>query len=374
MNTSAGNDATPTTPSSRPARRTPLIAGTAIAAALLAAWAAHWWRDARFVESTDDAYVRADVVTASPRVSGHVASVAVDDDQPVRRGDVLATLDDRDYRARADAADAAVAGAQAALRESEAGTRTLEAQLTQQASAIAQAQSDVDAARAESARRDADAQRYRALLDERATSDQRWETAHAEALKARAQLARATAAAQAQGEQQEVLRRRREQDSAAIESARARLAEAQARRELARQDLDRTRIVAAQDGTVGQRSVRVGQYVEAGTPLMAVVPLREVYVVANFKETQLAAIRPGQPVELDVDTFSGRRLGGRVRSIAPGSGAQFALLPPDNATGNFTKVVQRVPVRIALDPLPAGVVLRPGMSVVARIDTREARP
>ena len=131
-------------------------------------------------------------------------------------------------------------------------------------------------------------------------------------------------------------------------------------------------IRAPYDGTVGQRAVRPGQYVETGMPLLAVVPLRDVYVVANFKETQLHGMRVGQPVELDVDAYAGRTLRGSVQSLAPGSGAEFALLPPDNATGNFTKIVQRVPVRIRVDALPRDVVLRPGMSVIASVDTRGA--
>ncbi|MBN3787764.1 HlyD family secretion protein [Burkholderia sp. Ac-20353] len=353
------------------AKRPWIIAGASLAAIVLIAWGAHWWRVARFIESTDDAYVRADIVTVSPRVSGYVTDVAVGDNQAVRRGDVLVTLDDRDYRARAGAAQAAVLEAQAALQEAQAASQTLDAQLTQQASTIAQAQADVDAARAEAVRRDADANRYRALLADQAASGQRWEAAHADALKARATLAHALAAAQAQREQSDVLRRHRAQNSAAIDAAHARVDAAQAKLQLAALDVEHTRIVATRDGTVGQRSVRAGQYVEAGAPLLAVVPMHEAYVIANFKETQLASMRAGEPVELDVDTFSGHALRGRVSGIAPGSGAEFALLPPDNATGNFTKIVQRVPVKIVLDALPRDVVLRPGMSVIARVDTRE---
>jgi membrane fusion protein (multidrug efflux system) len=339
-------------------RRTWLIAGGALLALALLAWGWHWWRVARFVESTDDAYVRADVVTVSPRVSGYVTRVAVDDDQRVARGDVLVELDDRDFRAKLDAAQAAVASAEAATQEAGAAAATLDARIVRQGSAIAQAQADVEVARAEADRRTADATRYRALLADEAASGQRWEQARAEALKARGLLAGAQAAARAQSEEREVLQRRRAESAAAIVAA------------LARLDLEHTRIRATRDGMVGQRGVRAGQYVEAGTPLLAVVPLHESYVVANFKETQLAAMRAGEPVRLDVDTYSGRALHGRVVGIAPGSGAQFALLPPDNATGNFTKVVQRVPVKIAVDALPGDVVLRPGMSVIAHVDTR----
>jgi membrane fusion protein, multidrug efflux system len=360
-----------TASSARRSRRPYLVAGTLLTVLVAAAWGWHWWQVARFIETTDDAYVRADVVTVSPRVSGYVADVRVDDNQPVRRGDVLATLDDRDYQARVQAAQAASLEAQAAQQESEAAAQTLGAQLDQQSSLIAQAQADVEAARAESARRDADAQRYHALLADEAASGQHWEAAQADALKARAALAHAVAAAQTQREQSVVLRKRLAQNDAASAAAHARLDAANAQLALARLDLEHTRIVATQDGMVGQRSVRAGQYVEAGTPLLAVVPMHDVYVVANFKETQLAAMHAGQPVELDVDTFAGHALNGRVSGIAPGSGAEFALLPPDNATGNFTKIVQRVPVKIALDAMPHDVVLRPGMSVIARVDTKE---
>ncbi|GAB7538399.1 HlyD family secretion protein [Burkholderia sp. 3C] len=352
------------------ARRTWLIAGGALAVIALLAWGWHWWRVARFVESTDDAYVRADVVTVSPRVSGYVTRVAVDDDQRVARGDVLVELDDRDFRAKLDAAQAAVASAEAARQEADAAAATLDARIARQGSAIAQAQADVEVARAEADRRAADATRYRALLADEAASGQRWEQARAEALKTRGLLAGAQAAARAQGEEREVLRRRRAEADAAIGAAQARLAAARAQLSLARLDLEHTRIRATREGVVGQRGVRAGQYVEAGTPLLAVVPLHESYVVANFKETQLAAMRAGEAVRLDVDTYSGRALHGCVVGIAPGSGAQFALLPPDNATGNFTKIVQRVPVKIAVDALPGDVVLRPGMSVIAHVDTR----
>ncbi|WP_322095565.1 HlyD family secretion protein [Paraburkholderia bannensis] len=369
MSTTVDTEVQIATPARR-ARRAWIIAGALLAALAAIVWGWHWWQVGRFIETTDDAYVRADVVTVSPRVTGYVTKVLVGDNQRVRRGDLLATQDDRDFRARVQAAEAALEEAQAALQERSAAAQTLGAQLGQQASVIAQAQADVDAARAESARRDADASRYHALLADEAASGQRWESAHADALKARAALAHAVAAAQSQHEQSGVLRKRLAQNDAATAAAHARLAAAQAQLALARLDLEHTRIIATQDGMVGQRSVRAGQYVEAGTPLLALVPMQAVYVVANFKETQLAAMRAGEPVELDIDTFSGRVLRGRVSGIAPGSGAEFALLPPDNATGNFTKIVQRVPVKIALETVPRDVVLRPGMSVIAHVDTK----
>ncbi|WP_323117938.1 HlyD family secretion protein [Burkholderia alba] len=348
-----------------------IVAGSGLLIVAIAIFGWRWWVVGRFIESTDDAYVRADIVTVSPRVSGYVASVSVDDNQQVKRGDVLVTLDNRDYRAKVDNAQAAVEAAAATLQAEQAAAATLDAQIGQQRSVIEQANADSMAAQAEVSRRDADATRYKQLLAEEAASGQRWEQARADALKARAELARTAAAVHAQTDQQEVLRKRRVQSAAAIEQARAQLAAAQAKLELVKLDLEHTVIRATRDGMVGQRSVRPGQYVETGMPLLAVVPITDVYVVANFKETQLGAMRIGQPVEIDVDTYSGHTLHGKVLGLSPGSGAEFALLPPDNATGNFTKVVQRVPVKIRFDGLPQdGLVLRPGMSVIARVDTR----
>ncbi|WP_139296402.1 HlyD family secretion protein, partial [Pseudomonas aeruginosa] len=227
------------------------------------------------------------------------------------------------------------------------------------------------AARAEWRRAETDWRRYRQLADEHATSRQRLENADAVHQRARAAARRASAEEGRQRAARDVLKSRRREAEAALAQRQAELQEAAAARELARHALDDTEIRAPFAGRVGQRKVRLRQYVTPGLPLLAVVPLEQAYVVANYKETQLERIRPGQPVELEVDTF-GRRWRGRVDSVAPASGAVFALLPPDNATGNFTKIVQRFPVRIRLDADAAerGRLL-PGMSVIATVDTRE---
>ena len=347
-----------------------MLAGTAIAVIALAVLGLRWWTVGRFIESTDDAYVRADVVTVSSRVPGYVTSVEVEDNQPVHQGDVLAHIDSADYAAKVARAQATVDTALATLHAEQANVATLDAQIAQQRSVMDAAQADVAAARAGANRRQADAERYRQLAAEQASSAQRWEQAHADALTADAALVKADATVQIQRGQQTVLEKRRTQGMAAIEQAQAQLGVARAALSLAQIDLDHTTVRAASDGTVGQRTVRAGQYVETGQPLLAVVPLQDVYVIANFKETEVAAMSPGQPVEIDVDTYSGHPLHGRVLSIAPGSGAQFALLPPDNATGNFTKVVQRIPVKIQVDAgQREAISLRPGMSVVARVHT-----
>ncbi|HHN3291552.1 TPA: HlyD family efflux transporter periplasmic adaptor subunit, partial [Pseudomonas aeruginosa] len=244
-------------------------------------------------------------------------------------------------------------------------------QLLEQVQTISRARADGEAARAEWRRAETDWRRYRQLADEHATSRQRLENADAAHQRARAAARRASAEEGRQRAAKDVLKSRRREAEAALAQRQAELQEAAAARELARHALDDTEIRAPFAGRVGQRKVRLRQYVTPGLPLLAVVPLEQAYVVANYKETQLERIRPGQPVELEVDTF-GRRWRGRVDSVAPASGAVFALLPPDNATGNFTKIVQRFPVRIRLDADAAerGRLL-PGMSVIATVDTRE---
>lgn len=359
-----------TMPAATRRRRTWLLGGLAgaIALAALLAW---WWSSGRFLEGTDDAYVRADWVAVSAQVSGYVAEVLVADDADVQAGDLLLRLDPRDFRQRLRAAEAREAAAQAALEAQRAKLETLDRQRLEQAQTISRARADGEAARAEWRRAETDWRRYRQLADEHATSRQRLENADAVHQRARAAARRASAEEGRQRAARDVLKSRRREAEAALAQRQAELQEAAAARELARHALDDTEIRAPFAGRVGQRKVRLRQYVTPGLPLLAVVPLEQAYVVANYKETQLERIRPGQPVELEVDTF-GRRWRGRVDSVAPASGAVFALLPPDNATGNFTKIVQRFPVRIRLDADAAerGRLL-PGMSVIATVDTRE---
>jgi len=261
----------------------------------------------------------------------------------------------------------------AGVHEEQAALGTLGAQLTQQAAVIDAAAADLQAADAALAQRHADAQRYRELAAEHATSAQRWEQAQALALAAYAARAKANADVRIAHDQQTVLTHQKAQHEAAIARAQAQLCIARAALTLARNHLDYTVIRAATEGVVGERTIRVGHHIEAGQPLMAIVPLDAAYVIANFKETDIAAIHPGQAVDIDVDAYSGRTVHGTVIGIAPGSGAQFALLPPENATGNFTKVVQRIPVKITIDQAALSAwPLRSGMSVIARVHTREA--
>lgn len=340
---------------------------------VLVAAGLHWWIIGRFIQSTDDAYVRADVVTVSPHVSGYVDVVSVNDNQFVHRGDALVTLDNRDYRAKVEGAEAAVSAAMATLQAEQANAETLSAQANQQHSVIAQAQAEQLAAQAETTWRNSDEARYSELRTADVASTQRWEQAHADAVKARAELASAIAVAHAQAGQQTVLDKKLAQSSATINQARARLVAAQAQLTQAKLDLEYTVIHAPCDGVIGQRAARAGQYVEPGMPLLAVVPLEKAYVVANLKETQVGDVQPGQHVNITSDIYPGRTLHGKVLGLSPGSGAEFALLPPDNATGNFTKIVQRVPVKISIDDASANMVLRPGTSVIVNIDTHDVR-
>jgi membrane fusion protein (multidrug efflux system) len=307
--------------------------------------------------STDDAYVKADNTTVAPKVSGYLAAVEVGDNEPVSTGQVLARIDDRDSRVALDQATADVAAARAAVANKQA---SLEAQQ----SIIDAARATVEVDQAGQTFAEQEDKRYATLATTGYGSVQNAQQAASRIAVARASVARDRAALATAIKQVDLLK-------AELAQAQAALAHSEALLRQAELNLSYTTIVSPIDGIVGNRTLRVGQYVQAGTQLMAVVPTAAAYVVANYKETQLTDVRPGQPVEIDVDMFPGTRVRGRVDSIAPASGQEFALLPPDNATGNFTKVVQRIPVKITLDPgSPLAGGLRPGMSVHPTIETR----
>jgi membrane fusion protein (multidrug efflux system) len=310
----------------------------------------------RYLESTDDAYVKADSTIIAPKVSGYIAQVLVGDNEKVKAGQVLARIDDRDFKA-------ALAQARADVAAGEAAVRNIDAQLELQQPIIAQSTADVAAAEANLKFAQEERARYDDLMKSGSGTIQRAQQTDAALRASNAQLQHAKSGLLAAQRKVDVLTTQRAQVAAQLERARA----------LAQQaalNLSYTEITAPVDGTVGARSLRVGQFVQAGTQLMAVVPLDAVYVVANFKETQLTHVRPGQPVELRVDSFRNQTLHGHVDSLAPASGLEFALLPPDNATGNFTKIVQRVPVKIVLDDHSLTGLLRPGMSAVPTVDTK----
>jgi membrane fusion protein (multidrug efflux system) len=315
-----------------------------------------WWTVGRFQVQTDDAYVAADSVLVSPKVSGYLAQVLVQDNQPVHAGDVLARIDDRDYRTALDQTRADVAAARADIEN-------LQQEIAQQALIIDQARALVAADQAAVTFSEQQLRRYAELAHTGAGTIQQAQQYQADLPEKAATLAHDQAGIGVAMKQTDVLH-------AQLARTEAMLAQHQAAEHQAELNLSYTTITAPTDGTVGVRTLRVGQYVQAGTQLMALVPLQAVYVTANYKETQLTDVRPGQGVTIDVDMFPGSVVHGHVDSIAPAAGQEFSLLPPDNATGNFTKIVQRIPVKIVIDPHdPLAGMLRPGMSVEPTIDT-----
>ncbi len=305
-------------------------------------------------QTTNDAYVRAEMARLSSRVAGEVLKVEVTDFQRVKAGDLLVQIDPADYEAQVAQAEAAVEAAQATLDN-------LSNQIELQYATIAQAQASQVAASAADVEARQEQERQQSLSQTEAGTRQKLEQATAAYAKAEADLRASRAVIAAQQHQLEVLQGTKKQRAAEIAGAKAQLAAAKLK-------LGYTKILAPFDGVVSERQVQPGDYVNIGSNLIDVVPLPHVYVIANYKETQLTHVVPGQPVEITVDSFPGRTLHGHVERIAPASGSQFALLPPDNATGNFTKVVQRIPVRIAFDDnQPLLEKLRPGMSVVTHI-------
>ncbi len=342
-----------------PLRHLLIAAAALVFLAAAATYADYYWNTGRFLVSTDDAYVDAHSILISPMVSGYIVAVPVNDNQPVKAGEVIARIDPRDYRT-------ALAQARANVAAAEASIDTLGQQIGRQKLAIEQARQTVASDQAALVFSQQDLHRYVVLATSGYGTVQRAQQSQADIREKQAALDRDTTGVAAAEKQIAVY-------EAQLAQAKATLAQRQAAEHQAELNLGYTKITAPADGTVGVRTVRVGQYVQPGTQLMAVVPLRAVYITANYEETQLTDVRPGQPVTIDVDTFPGAVVRGHVDSIAPASGQEFALLPPDNATGNFTKIVQRIPVKIDVDPKdPLIGKLRPGMSVEPTIDTKAA--
>jgi len=313
------------------------------------------WVGGRSTQSTDDAYVRADVTPLSTKISGIVSVVAVEDYQQVKAGDLLVQIKDDDFRAQVEQAEAGVLAAQAALENNHR-------QKELQASKIAQAQANINAARADVERTRLERLREEALEKTGSSTHQKLEQAVADEERLRATLISRQAELDTQRRQVAVLDAQENQLKADMSAKEAAV-------KLARINLDYTRIVAPTDGIVGERKVRAGQLVSPGTQVISLVG-QTVWVVANYKETQLRNVRAGDKADVIVDGVPGVVFTGRVETVSPASGSQFSLLPPDNATGNFTKIAQRIPVKIVLDPKQALTErLRPGMSVIATIKT-----
>lgn len=307
----------------------------------------------RSTGGTDNAYVRGDVTPIGIKVAGLVSEVVVTDNQQVRAGDILFRLDDRDYRARVDEALAMLAARKAELV-------ALDSRLARQRSVILEAGARLRSAEAEADRSGRELARIEALRSQGWVTRARGDEALAASERALAGVSGAGAGLMGSHAEVGVIESQRPQLLAAVQSAEAEL-------RLARIDLESTVVRAPADGRVAERQARKGQYVRPGTPLIALVS-GDVWVVANFKETELRGVRPGERVSITVDALPGRTFDGRVDSLSPASGAQFALLPPDNATGNFTRIVQRIPIRISIVGGPAvRRDLRPGMSARVRL-------
>ena len=360
----SGTAQTSSAPSRRPVRDIGVrLAVVVVALVVVVLFATQWtrWVGESSRQVTDDAYIRGDITPLSAQVDGYVKHVAVDDFQRVKAGDLLVEIDDSDYRAKVAQAEADLLGAQAAIENIKARKAAQHALVDEAESAITGSQADVERAQLE-------AKRQRKLLATTFGTEQKVEQTDADAKRLAATLASKQAALDAQRRQLAVLDTQESELRAAAKAKQAAL-------DLAKINLGYTRIVAPVAGMVSERGVRDGQYVHAGSQVVSVVPLDNVWVIANYKETQLTHVALGQRAEIRVDTFPGIVIKAIVDSIAPASGSQFSLLPPDNATGNFTKVVQRIPVKLRIGPdNPLAGHLRPGMSVEATVLTDTTPP
>ncbi len=334
------------------------LAGAMLLAGLGVGWYGYdWWTVGRFFESTDDAYVGGNVTAISPHVAGFVADILVGDNDRVRAGQLLVRLDPRDFQA-------ALSRAEAVVQEHTATLANLHAKYILQQSAIRQATADLAAKTAQAVFADQDARRYASLAQTSAGSRQNAQKSLAADQEARSAVLSSQAGLEAARQQLSVL-------DTEIAEARAAIAQAESDLATARLNLGYTEIRAPIDGYVGNRAARIGSFVPEGAYLLSVIPAHGLWVDANFKEDQLAHMHPGQSAMVIADVVPGDALHGHVLSLAPGTGAVFSIIPPENATGNFTKIVQRVPVRIALDDSDATLgTLRPGLSTIVSVDTR----
>ncbi len=338
--------------------RKPLLIGGLVALLALGAWyGQYWWMTGRFLVSTDDAYVGVHAATLAAKVPGYVASVTAGDNAKVHAGDIVATIDDGDYRIAVDAVRANIATQEATIAR-------IGKQISAQQAAVAQTQAQLASTNANATRAGLELKRQQQLAVQQYSSQQKLEQAQSDQDQAQAAVLGAKAAVEAADTNVAVLKAQQQEAARTLDQFKANLAKAE-------RDLSFTTIRAPFAGTIGNRAIQSGDYVQSGQRLASLVPLDDVYVDANFKETQLAELHAGQPASISVDAYDGHKIAGTIESIAPASGSVFSLLPPDNATGNFTKIVQRIPVRIRV---PANVdveqLLRPGMSVVVTVDTK----
>ena len=339
-----------------PKKFLPLAVGGVVTAALIVG-GGMWWINRQHFEATDNAFIQADKVSVAPQVDGYVAEVLVADNASVTAGQVLVRLDASQLRATLAQAQANAAALDAAVRGVDDKAKLEQAMIAQKAAGV-------DSAHAESQLAQAELNRYGALANQGWVSPQRAQTARAAASQATAGVAQARATLEAERRSAASLGSARDQTLAQAQAAHAAV-------DKARIDLERTEIKSPVAGVVGARAVRPGQYVRPGSALMTVVPLGDAYVIANFKETQVARLRVGQPVTIHADAFGKQEIKGHVDSFAPATGSEFALIPVENAVGNFTKIAQRLPVKIKVDPAsPLAGALRPGLSVEVKVDVR----
>ena len=334
----------------------PLVVGGVAAVALIIGGGL-WFVEKQRYETTDNAFVQADTVQVSPQVSGYVAEVLVADNQRVEAGQVVARIDPAPFQARLDQAIANAQALQAAIKSVDDKAALEQAMIAQRVAGVTSAQADAGRAKADLAR-------YNSLAQQGWVSQQKVQTEQAGAKQSDAAVTSAQAALEAEHRSAESLGSARAQTVAQAAAARAAV-------EQARIDLDRTVIRAPVAGVVGARSVRPGQLVQPGVALLAVVPVGQGYIVANFKETQVARLRVGQPVEIHADAFGKSVIHGKLDSFAPATGQEFALIPVENAVGNFTKITQRLPVKIIVEKSALGAALRPGLSVDVKVDVRD---
>lgn len=353
-------DAKPASPEKKRKIRMVLVIAGVLLLLVGIGWFIYYQMVGKYHEETDDAYLQADAVTIAPKVGGYVEEVLVKDNQDVAAGQPLVRIDPRDYRAQTEQFEAQIATAHA-------NADTVRAQIAEQESAVAEARAQLAAARANAAFAANEVKRYAPLVDIGAEN--------AETLSARRN--QATQGAQQVAVQRAALANAEKRIAtlrAQVRQAETQAGSAEAQLKAANVNLQSTTLTASIAGRIGDQTVRVGQFVQPGTRLMTLVPMGSLYITANFKETQIGRMRVGQPATIKVDAMPGLELNGRVESVAPGTGAQFSLLPPQNATGNFTKIVQRVPVRIAINATPAiRQLLVPGLSVKVEVETKGAK-
>jgi len=349
--------ATPTNGDGNRRIRTVLFIVLTVIALIGIGYGVRWVVYGRFIQTTDDAYLRADTVTVAPRVNGYIDQVYVVDNQAVKAGDPLVRIDLRNYKAVLNQQDASVDARNADIAAAQS-------QVTQQEAAVESARAQLVGAQANAKFSRDESDRYKGLRDQGVETDERYQ----QALNQRNQTAAAVLGAEANvkvAERQLVTARSQ------ISQVRAQLEGAKAASHTAQLNLDDTIVRASIDGRIGDKTVQLGQFVQPGTRLMSVVPVQDIYLVANYKETQVRRMKVGQKASVKVDALGDEAIPGTIESFAPGTGAQFALLPPENATGNFIKIVQRVPVRIKLTPSKeVAPRLVPGLSVSVAIDTR----